>query len=346
MKISVALTIVIATLTGALAAGAVFFSPTAPGLPGQVTVVTADHEGDTIEGVKVNISDQNGQPVGTFVKSDSDGNAELTLAGTGQYALHVDDIPFDHAERTDEDVATLGLCATFSLLRCVTVEVTGGVVTFPGTATQITSTFITFEDLSPEPRVKVEVRDNATDKFVAGGTISVVPVGPSKQQPLAADNDTGVTVTDKIEGGQYDVTFTPASGFKVIGHAPGPVTIHRIVYRLEPIPFRVVPASQAAEPMVSLTDEDKTVIGDTELDTDEVPTVEEPVANETAPAEEAPAEEAPGDSEEDELRSDCFMYLEMYPELIELDPYLSTYCDSNPADARSIISGLLSELGL
>jgi len=44
--------------------------------------------------------------------------------------------------------------------------------------------------------------------------------------------------------------------------------------------------------------------------------------------------------------ADCFMYLEMYPQLLELDPLLSTACTENVDFARSVISGLLDELGL
>jgi len=42
--------------------------------------------------------------------------------------------------------------------------------------------------------------------------------------------------------------------------------------------------------------------------------------------------------------ADCFMYLEMYPELVELDPQLPSLCEANVDAARSIISGLLDDL--
>jgi hypothetical protein len=39
------------------------------------------------------------------------------------------------------------------------------------------------------------------------------------------------------------------------------------------------------------------------------------------------------------------MYLEMYPQLTEMDPSLWSSCDSNPAAARGIISALLADIG-
>lgn len=44
------------------------------------------------------------------------------------------------------------------------------------------------------------------------------------------------------------------------------------------------------------------------------------------------------------LIADCHMYLEMYPELSELNPELPILCESDPVSARNIISGLLTEL--
>ena len=40
------------------------------------------------------------------------------------------------------------------------------------------------------------------------------------------------------------------------------------------------------------------------------------------------------------------MYLEMYPELLEIDPGLAALCDADVNAARSLISALLAELDL
>ncbi len=79
---------------------------------------------------------------------------------------------------------------------------------------------------------------------------------------------------------------------------------------------------------------------------EEIEVVEAP-----APAEEVPApvEEAPApaaDEPVDAGTADCFMYLEMYPELTEIDPGLPSYCEFDNAAARALISELLIELGL
>lgn len=45
-------------------------------------------------------------------------------------------------------------------------------------------------------------------------------------------------------------------------------------------------------------------------------------------------------------KADCFMYLELYPELLEIDPGLAALCKTDPAGAQRAISALLEELGL
>jgi hypothetical protein len=68
-----------------------------------------------------------------------------------------------------------------------------------------------------------------------------------------------------------------------------------------------------------------------------------------APAQAIPAEKDPDETAgaaDDDLENECFMYLERHPQLVELDPGLTTYCSTNPAAARDIIGALLEEMGL
>lgn len=67
----------------------------------------------------------------------------------------------------------------------------------------------------------------------------------------------------------------------------------------------------------------------------------------TPPPTDAPATDPPtADPSVDEAIADCFMYLEMYPELLEIDPGLAALCDADVNAARSLISALLAELDL
>jgi hypothetical protein len=238
----------------------------------------------------------------TVFKSDSEGLADIDLPENGLYALHVDTLPIGYEDFRDQGGTTSGLCGRLdlSLNRCINVEVIGTAVYFPGLPDQVVKTWITFSDTSPEPRVRVIVRDYVTKEPSSGGAITVVPVGVSEQKPLAADNHTGTTTTDKIVKGQYTVTFTPKTGSEVLGNGAGPAVLVGVVSALRPFEFIVV----ASKTAVDLVDP------------------------------------------EAELRADCFMYLEMYPQLAEADPGLPAYCEVNPSGARGIISSLFDELGI
>lgn len=65
------------------------------------------------------------------------------------------------------------------------------------------------------------------------------------------------------------------------------------------------------------------------------PPVDEPPVDEQP--EQPPVEEEPAGATAEEI-ADCFMYLEMYPELMEEHPNLSVLCETDTAAARSIIS--------
>jgi hypothetical protein len=317
MKISVALATVTATLATAVLAGAVLFAPTAPN-------------------IKPN----------TVFKSDSEGLADIDLPENGLYALHVDTLPIGYEDFRDQDGTTSGLCGRLdlSLNRCINVEVIGTAVYFPGLPDQVVKTWITFSDTSPEPRVRVIVRDYVTKEPTSGGAITVVPVGVSEQKPLAADNHTGTTTTDKIVKGQYTVTFTPKTGFEVLGNGAGPAVLVGVVSALRPFEFIVV-ASKTAVDLVDPGEKVEIIIGGQE-ESEKVETEdEEPTVAEQNPMDEAPVEEELFDPEA-ELRADCFMYLEMYPQLAEADPGLPAYCEVNPSGARGIIRSLFDELGI
>jgi hypothetical protein len=75
----------------------------------------------------------------------------------------------------------------------------------------------------------------------------------------------------------------------------------------------------------------------------DVPPVAEEIEETAVDQAEQPTPE-PRTDELDAARADCFMYLEDYPELVEMDTGLSELCELDPIQARSIIGPMLSEL--
>jgi len=108
--------------------------------------------------------------------------------------------------------------------------------------------------------------------------------------------------------------------------------------------IEVVEAPAPVEEVPAPVEEIEVVEAPAPVEEIEVVEAPAPVQDIPAPVEEAPAPVA--EEPVDAGTADCFMYLEMYPELTEIDPGLPSYCDIDNAAARALISELLIELGL
>ncbi len=189
------------------------------------------------------------------------------------------------------------------------------------------------------------VRDIDTDQPVAGGSVKLSYIDQSGTYKQIESANKGESIY--IEYGSLIVHLSEVPKdyelvSKVTVHTydagtTGDVfTVH--VRKIE----KVVPPTTTVPPIVEPEEEstEGQRVGPAEPEL-----VEEPGAEE-APVEEAPAEDISVDQHLADKIADCFMYLEMYPQLLELDPLLSTACTENVDFARSVISELLDELGL
>jgi len=184
------------------------------------------------------------------------------------------------------------------------------------------------------------VRDVDTNQLVAGGSVTLSYVDQSGTYQQVESPNSGESLF--LEFGSLIVHLSGVpEGYEVVskvtvhtydaGTTSGVFTVQVRELKKTPPPTTTLPP--IVEPEDEPTEENR--VGPAEPEP-----VEEP------PAEEAPAEDISVDPELADKIADCFMYLEMYPQLLELDPLLSTACTENVDFARSVISGLLDELGL
>ncbi len=280
MKTITALTTAAAALTTSLVAGAVFFGPSASTAsfapdtkPGQVAVEVRDDEGDGIGNVKVlvtDVSNPTARPPSTT--SGSNGHLEVSFPGPGTYLIHIDTPPdpMKYADGHDADDGAGTACLGKVQSRCITVQVTNGVVHLPGqVGVQATDLYMEFIDRSPEPRVEVFVQlQGSATTLISGGSIVVTPVA---DDPKTTDDDqftmegTGQTLSKKIPSATYEVTLTAPKGYTILSSSKTQV---RLVPRRTPFIFVVTPATVSGAENTSVhveTDERNDTAG-TEVD--------------------------------------------------------------------------------
>ena len=184
------------------------------------------------------------------------------------------------------------------------------------------------------------VRDVDTNQLVAGGSVTRSYVDQTGTYQQIESPNSGESLF--LEYGSIIVHLSGVpEGYEVVskvtvhtydaGTTSGVFTVQVREIKKTPPPTTTLPP--IVEPEDEPTEENRVGPPD-------------PVLEEEPPAEETPAEDISVDQAHAAEVADCFMYLEMYPELLELDPLLSTACTENVDFARSVISGLLDELGI
>jgi hypothetical protein len=183
------------------------------------------------------------------------------------------------------------------------------------------------------------VRDVDTKQLVNGGTVTksfIDQTGTYKQTVFA---NTGDNIF--IEFGSLIIHLSALpENYELVSK----VTVHTYaagttsdVFYVDVREIKQAPPTTTLPPIVEPEEEpaEEIRIGPAEPQLEEAPVEEE-----------VPAEDVAVDPALAEQIADCFMYLEMYPQLQELDPMLPATCESNVAFARGVISNLLTELGL
>lgn len=197
MKSITALTTATATLATTLIAGAIFFAPQAStaqfgpdNKPGQISVYVHDDEKDPIDKVNVLVTDVNGsKPVQVDTQpSGADGRLQVKFPRGGTYIVHIDapPDPKQYGEGNDTDGTTTFQCmSTKEVRRCITVQVSNGVVHFPGETSGVPAKELDmwFTDRIPEPRIEVFVQLVGNAQVLIPGERSLSPPTSTNRRP-------------------------------------------------------------------------------------------------------------------------------------------------------------------
>ncbi len=249
MKTALATMIILGTLASSIVAGALFFSPnadlagpTAPGVPGSVTVVVTDDEGDPVEKAKVSVKDDANNRTGKTETTDATGKALVHLPTDGWYSIHTE-LPSDYSPRTDIDKEQPGLCQGEDHRLCITVQLKGAEVTLEGDKTPRTELTVEANDLTPEPRVSLSTFDSSTDKDLAGGRVIITRLSDNKV--IYTEDHKAAKEVIQVASDSYSVAWIPPTTHH---HHNDTHTLTLVVDKLVPVRMGAHPKKTAAVP--------------------------------------------------------------------------------------------------
>ena len=206
--------------------GRILFAPTgaapgddAPNGQAHVTMHVDDHEDDPIAGHAVVSYDAQANRVES-ITTDAGGNARFTFTKPGTYAIRTE-VPAGYTEQQDGDSAGTGICPADASQRCVTVvafvDGQGALqMAYHSSVNPITSSYIRFQDSSPEPRLTVTTVDENGDT-VTGNTMTITctpkVAGVQAPRPTVENNQDGTVVTGVIPWSDCSIDWTPPAGY-------------------------------------------------------------------------------------------------------------------------------------
>ena len=374
MKVNVAL-LLITTFVTALFGGKVFFAPTsdtaptAPAAMAATDVFVIDHDGDPVEKATITTSTTDANGVSTPVQTlttNTEGKArphfpQSTNSNGTTYAIHAT-LPADFTSRMDSDEGVGHSPCTGDQMLCITVVVRATDVSLVGSQAPASKLQFDVDATKPQPRADIHTKDSSGN-VVKGGVVMVLDA--DDKEVWSGPNADGTTPSKLLAKGEYRVAWKTLPD----KYEASPKQDDRLQTVKEKKIFELFADLIAQAPQdtssMAVTEDIEHSASPAQIEAapeEEAATVTEWVATPATPDEPAPTPaadpafeeievvEAPAPVEEIEVvdtgTADCFMYLEMYPELTEIDPGLPSYCEIDSAAARALISELLIELGL
>ena len=231
--IAIALTFSIACGAGILLLSAGLQAQRPDNTPASVQIRVTDDEGDTIEDAAVRIQRLDGTPIGTTQLTDASGEAMVHFPRGGAYRV-VTTLPDGYDPLTDSDGTVVDQCAGQDVLRCISAHIAGGRVYTLGDNGIVSrhplatdgNLWVQARDREPEPRLHVLMKDRTTGQIVPGGTLSVNRVDPAGA--VFGRTTDGDEFVDRLQPAQYDVQWTPPSGYVPDGAGPLRLSVQRL----------------------------------------------------------------------------------------------------------------------